>query len=168
MKRVQRKGSLVAMGLLLACGGVGVGVLASSLTNSSIVWRAPPRIPTTDDPVQVDVDQASAAQAWARSAFDGGLRRCPQINPEFLAACQAEMKALTDRPAPTYVANDRELLITQVEPVDSVPDMAPYIPDAPLDLDRQDAEHEPEPSQPLAEQFADRTPDNYPAEPFPR
>jgi hypothetical protein len=80
------------MGGLLMGGGAVLGALASSITTDARVWRAPPQIPATDTQAAIPVDQAGAGQGWARTAFDGGLRDCPKMNAEFLAACHAEMK----------------------------------------------------------------------------
>lgn len=99
MNMVDRKARAVLIAMLLGCGGVAMGAFASNMTTDSLAWRAPSREAATAAPVASAIDQASAGQAWARSAFDGGLRRCPPMNDAFLAACEAEMKQLAERPA---------------------------------------------------------------------
>ena len=94
MKTLQRKGHIAGTVALLVGGGVMLGAFASSVTTDARVWRAPPELPTTDAPLATPVDQAGAGRGWARTAFDGGLRECPKINAEFLAACEAEFAAL--------------------------------------------------------------------------
>ena len=124
MKMAHRKASLLGMGALLVCGGVGIGALASSLTTSAMVWSPSSRIPITEAPVDVAVDQGRAGQSWARAAFPGGLRRCPALNAAFLRACEAEIKALAERPAFAAGSYGGPLLITKVEPVSVEPDYA--------------------------------------------
>ena len=114
MTRRGRKARLAGVTGLLIGGGVMLGALASSATTDAWVWRAPPRIPITDSPVSTPVDQASAGQGWARTAYDGGLRQCPKMNAEFLAACEAEMKKLAARPEFAAGSYGGPLLITKV------------------------------------------------------
>ena len=163
MKTVRRKGPLLAMGSLLICGGVAIGALASSLTSSAIVWRAAPRFPVTETVAQTAVDQAGAGQAWARAAFDGGLRQCPHMNAEFLAACHAEMKALMARPAFASGSYGGPLLITKIEP----PGLEPYRPEEPAGGDLQPTIDAPEPPALAVDVAAEVTPENYPAAPQP-
>ncbi|GAO38200.1 hypothetical protein SCH01S_10_00100 [Sphingomonas changbaiensis NBRC 104936] len=158
-----RKASALGMGALIVGGGVVMGMLASSYTSDSLVWHAPaPEIPTTDAPVAPAIDQASAGQGWARTAFDGGLRQCPEMNPEFLAACQTEMKKLVARPAFAAGSYGGPLLITKVEPTPSEDAWA-----AQDRLERPRPELEPTDFEPLPEPAPEpafqRTPDNYPA-----
>jgi hypothetical protein len=117
MKRVARKGPLIGATLLLAAAGAGIGALASSVTSATIAWRAPARFAMTEPINHEPVDQSEAGRSWARVAFDGGLRRCPEMNASFLAACEAEMKALQERPAFAAGSYGGPLLITEVEPV---------------------------------------------------
>jgi hypothetical protein len=149
--------SWLGAGALLVLGGVGAGVLASSLTNDAIVWRAPSRWAVTEPVSPAPVDQAKAGESWARTAFAGGLKRCPPINAAFLAACEAEMKALSSRPAFAAGSYGGPLLITKVEPA---PEQAfePYRPaDEPaLELASYEGNADPPPTE-------EPTPDNYPA-----
>jgi hypothetical protein len=152
------------MGALLVAGGALMGVLASDLTSDSLVWhRPPPRIPTTEAPVAAAVDQASAGQGWARTAYDGGLRECPKMNPEFLAACETEMKKLAARPDFAPGSYGGPLLITKVETDDRAWEAQDRLEIPRPTVDRTDYEPLPDiaPERPAFE----RTPDNYPAEP---
>jgi hypothetical protein len=160
------------MGGLLMGGGAVLGALASSITTDARVWRAPPQIPATDTQAAIPVDQAGAGQGWARTAFDGGLRDCPKMNAEFLAACQAEMKKLAARPAFPAGSYGGPLLITKVEPVRSgnvEPDDAWEAQDR-LEMPRpvvRDTDYQPLPP-PIADNPPfEKTPDNYPAAPEP-
>lgn len=158
-----RKASALGMGALIVGGGVMMGALASSYTSDALVSRAPaPEIPTTEAPVTTAIDQASAGQGWARTAFDGGLRQCPKMNPEFLAACETEMKKLVARPAFAAGSYGGPLLITKVEPEPS--DDAWEAQDR---LERPRPELEPADFEPLPEPVPEpafqRTPDNYPS-----
>ncbi len=152
MGKARSKLPLLATGAMLVCAGAGFGVLASSLTSNSIAWRPPARFHIVESrPDLARVDQAAAGQAWARSAFWGGLRRCPALNDAFVTACEAEIKALAERPdfAGSYSA---PLLVTTIEHVG----MEPYRPAEP---DVQDASYVP------VKIVRERTPDNYPAAP---
>ncbi len=153
---------MLAKGMMLILGGIGAGVLASSLTTSSIAWQRPSRIPMVEQAVSDAVDQGSAGRTWARTAFDGGLRRCPEMNAEFLAACQSEMKALLEKPKLAYGSYGGPLLITKVEPL---PRLEPYRPAEP-DYDLPPLE-EPADPLPVIEAAAEATPENYPAQPLP-
>lgn len=115
MNTLHRKVSAAGIGALLIGGGAFIGVLASSLTTDTLVWRPQSHIPMTESPVAAGTDQVSSGQAWARTAFDGGLRQCPDINPDFLAACQAEIEKLETRPAYAPGSYGGPLLITKVE-----------------------------------------------------
>lgn len=166
MKTLQRKAHVAGTVALLVGGGVMLGAFASSVTTDARVWRAPPELPTTDAPLATPVDQAGAGRGWARTAFDGGLRECPKINAEFLAACEAEMTKLAERPAFPAGSYGGPLLITKVvEPVRSE--------DAWEAQDRletprpavQEADYEPLPVPPPDDPPFERTPDNYPAAP---
>lgn len=156
MNRLHRKGPIVAKVSLLLLGGVGAGVFASSLTTSSIAWRPTSRVPMVEQAVADPVDQGSAGRNWARTAFDGGLRRCPEMNAEFLAACQAEMKLLLEKPKLAYGSYGGPLLITKYEgpPIDT------YRPaEENFDLPPSEEAVEPE----VAQSVLEPTPVNYPA-----
>ncbi|MBA2919880.1 hypothetical protein GON01_09255 [Sphingomonas sp. MAH-20] len=165
MNRRGRKARLAGVMGLLVGGGVMLGALASSATRDAWVWRAPPRIPVTDSPDSMAVDQASAGQGWARAAYDGGLRQCPKMNAEFLAACETEMKKLAARPEFAAGSYGGPLLITK---------MVPEQPDDGWDAqDRLERPREelrpasfelPPDSAPEHPAFTP-TPDNYPAAP---
>jgi hypothetical protein len=166
MARPRSKGSLLALFSLLVCGGIGVGALASSLTSDAIRWRPPAHFPMTEAaPEATDIDQAAAGEAWARSAYAGGLRRCPVLNPEFLAGCEAEIAALSARPEFPPGSYGGPLLITKVEPIAPEEPVEPYEPvaDAQPDEWRQ-ASYDPA-AEEEAEPAFERTPDNYPAAP---
>lgn len=142
-----------------------MGVLASSLTSDALVWRRPATIPTTDAPITTPVDQASAGRGWARTAFDGGLRDCPKINAEFLAACQTEMSKLSKRPAFPAGSYGGPLLITKYEP-DRVDDG--WEAQERIETARpapEDVDYAPPPEPTPVEPPFERTPDNYPAAP---
>lgn len=163
MNRLHRKGPILFKGVLLIFGGVGAGVLASSLTSASLVWQRPSRIPMTEQVIADPVDHGSAGRAWARTAFDGGLRRCPEMNAEFLAACEAEMKALLDKPKLAYGSYGGPLLVTRIEPV---PGPEAYRPaEAEPDLPPLGETVE---APAVIEAVMEPTPDNYPAEPQPQ
>jgi len=164
MKTLQRKAPLLGIIALLLGGGVLMGALASSLTTDALVWHQPATIPVTDAPIATPVDQAGAGQGWARTAFDGGLRECPKINAEFLAACEAEMKKLAERPDFSAGSYGGPLLITKVVEPDRVDDGWDAqdrleTPPPPPDLADYEALPAPAPTEPPFE----RTPDNYPA-----
>lgn len=163
MRSIGRKASWFGAVALLISGGIGVGALASSLTSDALVWRAPARMAMTDAPISAPVDQASAGQAWARSAFDGGLRQCPQMNDDFLAACQEEMKKLAERPAFPAGSYGGPLLITKVETASYDGGWAAQ--DRLETPRRQPRQAEPAPlPDPVPEEATfERTPDNYPA-----
>jgi hypothetical protein len=165
MRSIDRKASWFAVPALLACGGIGMGALASSLTSDARVWRPPSHIPVTDEPVAAPVDQASAGQAWARSAYDGGLRQCPQMNDAFLAACQEEMRKLAERPAFPAGSYGGPLLITKYEPArdDGGWDAQDRL-ETPRAVRRQTDYSPPEAPAPQEATF-EPTPDNYPAAP---
>ncbi|HEV2569061.1 hypothetical protein [Sphingomonas sp.] len=156
MDRLHRKAALAFKALMLISGGVGAGVLASSITTSTVKWQRPSRIPMVEQVVSDPVDQGSAGRAWARTAFDGGLRRCPEMNAEFLAACQLEMKLLLERPKLAYGSYGGPLLITKYEPV---PDIEPYRSAEPDKLPLE----EPVDPVPVVEVAEQPTPVNYPA-----
>lgn len=165
MKTVRRKGPLLVLGMLLVGSGIGMGALASSLTSSAVVWRAPPAIPVTAEPVQTAPDHAGAGRAWARSAFNGGLRECPKMNPEFLAACQAEMKALAERPDFAAGSYGGPLRVTEIEDAVPPPDFEPYIPEEPdLPDPALQADYDLDPPSPAIAPPLAPTPPNYPAE----
>lgn len=169
MRSLRRKTSWLALGALLICGGIGLGAIASSLTTSSIVWRPPPRLALAAEPLgPTPVDQAGAGQAWARTAFDSGLRQCPKMNSEFLAACEAEMAALASRPALPSGSYGGPLLITKVEASVPEPEYDSYEPEPPeltqADEYPWDGDRMAEVSARVAEFIpSGRTPDNYPA-----
>ena len=161
MKSVHRKAQWATIGSLLVCGGVAIGALASSLTSNAVVWRPTPHIPVTEAVAQTSVDQAGAGQAWARTAFDGGLRQCPKMNAEFLAACEAEMKALAARPAFAAGSYGGPLLITKIEP----PSLEPYRPEEPEVAELEPPVAPPAPPATRIEVAEEATPENYPAMP---
>jgi hypothetical protein len=133
MRMVRRKAPWIGAVAVLTLGGVGAGVLASSLTSDAIVWSAPSRWAVTEQVAPEPIDQGKAGESWARTAFSGGLKRCPPINPAFLAACEAEMKLLAARPAFPAGSYGGPLLITKIEPV-PVPEIDEYEPEPPLEL----------------------------------
>jgi hypothetical protein len=149
MRMVRRKAPWFGAVALLTLGGVGAGVLASSLTSDAIVWRAPSHWSATEQVAPEPIDQTKAGESWARTAFAGGLKRCPAINAAFLAGCEAEMKLLAARPAFPAGSYGGPLLITKVETV----------PEPEID------EYQPEPELEFAPYEDDypRTPANYPA-----
>lgn len=159
MDGLHRKASWGAMLLMLLAGGVGTGVLTSSLTSASLKWQPPSSIPTTERLVVEEIDQGNAGRSWARTAFEGGLRRCPEMNAEFLAACAAEMKALTERPKFTEGTYGGPLLITKVVPAPAVETYRPKTPDYELP-----AIEEPVDQPAMLDAPAEPTPVNYPAE----
>lgn len=156
----RRKGAWLAIGAMLVCAGAGIGALVSSLTTQSVVWRAPPLSPATTGTASVAVDQVQAGRAWARSAFDGGLRQCPEMNAEFLAACQAEMTALAERPVPPPDHYDDQPQVAAIEPLLPEDDPRSYDPEPLPAYARQDVAVRPAPP---VEQGYDRGPVNYPA-----
>jgi hypothetical protein len=162
VSRFVRHADKVAMTLLLACGGAGLGTAWSSLTSSAVVWQRPVRFAETAPPAAQSVDQFAAGRYWAQAAFDGGLRRCPQMNADFVAACEAEMKALKDRPAFAAGSYGGPLLITTYTPperaVEAPP--APSIEEIESDAERSVVEHQPATVVPAA---FEPTPENYPA-----
>jgi hypothetical protein len=99
---------------LLIGGGAGLGAVVSSFTSASIKPLAQTRAPMTQTAMIGSIDQESAAKNWARTAFDGGLRQCPAMNPEFFAACEAEMKALAARPGFVPGSYGGPLLVTKI------------------------------------------------------
>jgi hypothetical protein len=157
MKMVRRKGPIIGAVALLTLAGVGLGTLATSVTRASLKWQPPSRFAYTEQVAPEPVDHGEAGRAWARAAFDGGLRRCPEMNASFVAACQAEMKALAARPDFVPGSVGGPLLVTKVEPVTLPETYRAYGPE-PMPLIA------PEPVQPVMEE---RTPDNYPAAPNP-
>lgn len=119
---------------MLILGGIGTGVVASSFTSDAVVWQAPLSRWTVPEQVEAQpIDQAKAGESWARTAFSGGLKTCPAINAAFLAACEAEMKLLAERPAFAAGSYGGPLLITKVEPI-PVPEIEEYEPEPPLEL----------------------------------
>lgn len=159
MRDLERKSQKIAAGMLLVCAGVGGGVLASSLTTDSIQWRPAARFVFPETAPAVPTDQAGAGRSWAQTAFSGGLRRCPALNPAFLKGCEAEMKALQERPALPTGSYGGPLLITKVEPATPEPDFEPYQPDLlPAEPAWRDTRFAP-----ALDVSDQRTPDNYPA-----
>ena len=116
-----QRGPLAVGALLLILGGVALGTAVSSYTSANTSWRAAPRFAT--EAVASVNDHAAAGRDWARTAFDGGLRQCPAMNPEFLVACENEMKTLTARPG-TRQGPGTGLLITTLaeEPAPNLDD----------------------------------------------
>ena len=158
------------MALLLTLGGAAAGAAWSQFTTDALVWRpVPSQVPMTDAPVAAPVDQVQAGQSWARSAFDGGLRKCPAVNAEFLAACESEMKALAARPALPLGSYGGPLLVTKVEPVARDPEIASYRPEQPaFDNVRDEPDtpgYEDEEDGPAFGTPLEATPDDYPAAP---
>lgn len=147
--------------LLLACGGAGIGMAWSSLTSSAVVWQRPASFAETEQQPGQSVDQFAAGRAWARAAFDGGLSRCPEMNADFVAGCEAEIKALKDRPRFGAGSDGGPLLITSYTPP------APRIEDEPalptVEEEPPDLAQAPAPA-PIPAMF-EPTPDNYPAAP---
>jgi len=131
---------LFGVAALLTLCGAAAGVLASSLTRDAMTWRAPSRWATTELVAPEPVDQARSGQSWARMAFSGGLRRCPAINDAFLAACEAEMKALAERPSAPAAGYGGPLLITKVEPFPE-PEIDEYRPEPLLELASHEEEY---------------------------
>ena len=151
MKMVRRKGPILGAVALLTLAGVGLGAVATSVTRASLKWQAPSRFAYTEQVAPEPIDHGEAGRSWARTAYDGGLRRCPEINPSFVAACQAEMKALAARPDFVPGSYGGPLLVTKYEPV-TLPE--PY------------RAYEPEPMPVTAPEpgaVDEPTPDNYPA-----
>ena len=153
-------------GLLLISGGVALGTVGSTLTSSELKYRAASRYATTGRIVEIaGIDQMSAGKAWAQSAFPGGLRRCPQMNEGFLAACEAEIKALSERPAPIYGNYGGPLMVTTIEPSPEA---------SPTKFEREAAIEESRESQPAAYEeppaealvATEKTDENYPAIPY--
>jgi hypothetical protein len=164
MKTPYRKARLAGIGGLLIGGGVILGAFASSITTDARVWRTPPpQFPVTDSAIGTPVDQGSAGRGWARTAFDGGLRVCPKMNAEFLAACEAEMKKLAARPEFPAGSYGGPLLVTKVVP--APPDIGWEAQDR-LEEPREElrpADFDPLPEIAPVEPAFERTPDNYPA-----
>jgi hypothetical protein len=133
MRMVRRKAPWFGAVALLTLGGVGAGVLASSLTSDAIVWRAPSHWSATEQVAPEPIDQTKAGESWARTAFAGGLKRCPPINAAFLAGCEAEMKLLAARPAFPAGSYGGPLLITKVETVPE-PEIDEYQPEPELEF----------------------------------
>lgn len=101
MAKTRSTARRLAIGSMLVSGGALLGVGASAFTSSAIRWQSPARFysASASEPLPREgVDQAASGEAWARSAFWSGLTRCPKMNPQFLAACEAEMAALESRP----------------------------------------------------------------------
>lgn len=150
--------------MFLALAGIGMGAVASSLTSSAVQWRPVSRFAMTQPVPSEPVDQGQAGRSWARIAYDGGLRRCPEMNPQFVAACQAEMKALEARPALMAGSYGGPLLITKVEPAPE-PQLEPYRPEPMPELEMEMVPAAYTPEEP--EVTPEPTPDNYPAAPLP-
>lgn len=164
MRPVRRKGPIVVGALFLGLAGIGLGMAASSVTSASVTWRPPARFAATESMPAEPVDQGEAGRSWARVAYDGGLRRCPEMNADFVAACQAEMKALAERPAMIPGSYGGPLLITKVEPT----------PEPPVETYRPEPLPEPalvsaayETGASALPPMPEPTPDNYPAAPLP-
>ena len=115
MRNARQTSAVAAAIALMIGGGAALGAIASSFTSANIKPIVQSQTPMTQTEMVADVDQENAAKNWARTAFDGGLRQCPAMNAEFLAACQAEMKALAARPAFAPVSHGGPLLLTKVE-----------------------------------------------------
>jgi hypothetical protein len=163
MKTLHRKARLAGIGGLLVGGGAILGALASSATTDALVWQAPPQLPVTEAAAAAPVDQARAGQSWARTAFDGGLRQCPKMNAEFLAACETEMTKLAARPDFPAGSYGGPLLVTRV--VAEQPDDGWEAQDRlerPRDEMRPASFEPPTDTAPEEPAFV-RTPDNYPA-----
>jgi hypothetical protein len=173
MKRLRRKANIAGIGGLLVGAGIMLGALASSVTTDALVWTPPPQMPVTDAAPATPVDQASAGKGWARTAFDGGLRQCPKMNAEFLAACQAEMKKLAARPDFPAGSYGGPLLITKLEPVppaNAGPDDEAWAAQDRLETPPPavlEADYRPPPLPVPDEPSFERTPENYPAGPEP-
>jgi hypothetical protein len=134
-------------GAAIIAAGLIAGAFASRITTESIVWQRPSEFPRVEGSAQREsVDQASAGRSWAQSAFNGGLKRCPEMNVEFLAACQAEMKALLARPTIQHGGYGGPLLVTKMERAYREPALEPLPDDyIPLEADHPDvhrASHE--------------------------
>jgi hypothetical protein len=165
MNTLRRKAHIAGTVALLVGGGVMLGAFASSITTDARIWRAPPQLPTTDAPLATPVDQAGAGRGWARTAFDGGLRECPKMNAEFLAACEAEMKKLADRPDFPAGSYGGPLLITKVEPAQSDDSWEAQDRLETPRLAVRETDYAPLPAPSPDEPPFERTPDNYPAAP---
>lgn len=135
MNRVGRKTSLLSLGALLVCGGVAVGAFASSFVTDAARFQRKPIHAVWPTTSKVDLAQDDAGRAWARSAFPGGLRKCPEMNPAFMAACRAEIEALMKQPAMMAGSYGGPLLVTTIEaevPPVPVPEPEPEpLPDEP-------------------------------------
>lgn len=158
MRRTFRYANHIAAMLLLASGGAGLGMAWSSLTSSAVKWERPARFSELTPVAEQAIDQFAAGRSWAQAAYDGGLRRCPEMNADFIAGCQAEMKALAARPDFAPGSYGGPLLVTTYEP-----------PVAKVPME-QDAVAEVEPEFPAEETAPalvpaayETTPENYPA-----
>lgn len=160
-----RHADKAGMALLLACGGAGLGMAWSGLTSSAVVWQRPARFADAGQPPAETVDQFAAGRGWAQAAFDGGLRRCPEMNADFVAACEAEMKALRARPAFAAGSFGGPLLVTTYTPPDPVIEDAPAssLDEIEQDVERSIADPAPEPD--ILPAAFQPTPENYPAAP---
>jgi hypothetical protein len=146
---------------MLACCGAGIGMAWSSMTQSAVVWHRPAQIAEPMTEPGQGIDQFAAGRSWAQAAYDGGLRRCPEMNADFVAACQAEMKALAARPDFAPGSYGGPLLVTSyTPPVDeALVDVAEPLPAA----EPAPAIERPEPT--VIPAAMEATPDNYPAAP---
>lgn len=142
---------------MLTMAGVGLGALLTSLTGASLKWQPPSRFHTTEQVAAEPIDHGEAGRNWARTAYDGGLRRCPEMNPSFVAACQAEMKALAARPNFLPGSYGGPLLVTTIEPVTLPEAYRAYEPE-PMPLVAPET---------VVESVEEATPDNYPSAPQP-
>ncbi len=168
MRRTFRYANHFAALLLLASGGAGLGMAWSSLTSSAVKWERPARFSELTPMAEQAVDQFSAGRSWAQAAYDGGLRRCPEMNADFIAGCQAEMKALAARPDFAPGSFGGPLLVTTYEP--AVPEV-PVEEETPAMIERRVeralAAEEPVPT--VTPASFEATPENYPAaEPLPQ
>lgn len=166
MRWMVRYADRFAMMLLLACGGAGIGMAWSSMTSSAVVWQRPAQFAELGPAPHQGVDQFAAGRSWAQAAYDGGLRRCPEMNADFVAACEAEMKALAARPDFAPGSYGGPLLVTTYEPP------APTVPEEHVSLAALESDAEPAPTEPeptIVPTAFEATPDNYPAaEPLPQ
>lgn len=152
--------------LLLVCGGAGLGMAASSLTNTAVVWKGQSSFAVSEPVAEAaPIDHFASGRQWAQAAFDGGLRRCPPMNADFLAGCDAEMKALTARPDVLPGSYGGPLLITTYEPpTPEAYEEAPIVEAPPRPSRNPDAypsENAPEAA--FVPASFEPTPDNYPA-----
>lgn len=162
MRRTFRYANHFVALLLLASGGAGLGMAWSGLTSSAVDWERPARFSEMAPVAEQAVDQFAAGRSWAQAAYDGGLRQCPQMNADFIAGCQAEMKALAARPDFAPGSYGGPLLVTTYEP--AVPEV-PVEDETPAIIERR-VEQELAAEEPVADLVPatyEPTPANYPA-----